>query len=96
MMERFEAQDNNSGWFLGCIDREHNHNDPQNLRRVSLYDIACGMLMCVPFLPLPQGVLVEIKDSRFIIIYNGQNLIPKPNSFIENYLIMNSKRLKSR
>jgi hypothetical protein len=92
VMEHFEAHKNDSGWYMGCVDADHNHNNPQNLKRVSLYDAACGMLMCVPFLPLPQGVLVQIKGGGFSIAYNGKTLRPKTNSFMQQYLLKHSKR----
>lgn len=85
MMERFEMRENDSGWYLGCFDEDHDHNNPDNLQRVSLYDAACGMLMCVPFLPLPAQTLVKVDGANLTISYKNQTLTPKSNSFLDQY-----------
>lgn len=90
MMERFEATGNDSGWYLGCVDEDHDHNDPKNLQRVSLYEIACGMLTCVPFLSLPPKIQVKVKNNNFNFHYNGESLVPKANSFLQQYMRDNS------
>ena len=91
VMERFEKSENDSGWYLGCFDNDHDHNNPNNLQRVSLYDAACGMLMCVPFLPLPAQTLVKVNGTNFTISYKNEPLTPKSNSFLDQYRRVNSK-----
>jgi hypothetical protein len=92
MMERFEMRENDSGWYLGCFDDDHDHNKPDNLQRVSLYDAACGMLMCVPFLPLPVQTLVKVNGANFTINYKNEPLTPKSNSFLDQYRRVSSRR----
>lgn len=86
MMERFDPSKHDSGWYMGCVDEDHNHNDPRNLQRVSLYDVTRGMLSCVPFLPLPPKIQVEVKNNNFNLRYNGESIVPKTNSFLQQYM----------
>jgi hypothetical protein len=95
MMERFEPSQNDSGWYLGCIDKDHDHNDPKNLQRISLYDIACGMMICVPFLALPPKTVIEAKAGNYQLRYKGQTIVPKENSFLQRYLLLNSRKASS-
>jgi len=95
MMERFEPSQNDSGWYLGCIEQDHNHNDPINLQRVSLYDIACGILTCVPFLALPPKTVVETRAGNYQLRYKGQVIVPKENSFLQRYLLLSSRKASS-
>ena len=40
IMERVEGSGNDSGWFCGCYDADHDHNDAAELKCVSLYEAA--------------------------------------------------------
>lgn len=38
-MARFSpTQERDSGWFIGCLNEDHNHRDPAQLRCISLYE----------------------------------------------------------
>src|ERR1043166_2346156 len=52
VMERFDKSGNDSGWYLGCDNADHDHNDAKNLARRSLYEVACYRPECIPFLAL--------------------------------------------
>lgn len=85
LMERFESSANDSGWYLGCLDNDHDHNDPTNLKRLSLYELACGRPACVPFVALPPQSVVEAKANDFGLRFKGQSLVARENSFLKRY-----------
>ncbi len=44
LLERSEPSGADSGWFCGCRDQDHDHDNPAELRRVSLYEAAVTRL----------------------------------------------------
>lgn len=42
VMDRGEPEGHSSGWFVGCLDPNHDHNVRENLEVDSLYALACG------------------------------------------------------
>jgi len=48
-----------SGWFFGCENPHHDHNDPVNLARVSLYHVGCQNPGVIKYLALPAGTLIQ-------------------------------------
>jgi hypothetical protein len=91
VMDRALPQDGrDSGWFVGCTDRTHDHNDPANLRRASLYEIACAKPECIPFLALPQGSFVLHEQKTIKITYQQTRLDIKPNSYLAHQFRRNN------
>jgi hypothetical protein len=84
-MERFAPSNNDSGWYLGCTDTDHDHNNPDNLRRISLYELACDVPASVPFFALPKRSVVEVAADTFSFIYEGRRVFPKRDSFLHQY-----------
>jgi len=83
VMERSKPSGSDSGWFCGCIGDEHDHNRVGELRQVSLYEAAVRYApRIVPYLALPEGVLVAVDDRAPTIFRHGQPLALKPGSYL--------------
>ena len=88
---RFEPSDTNrkdSGWFLGCLDPKHDHNSPQTLSLISLFEAATINKFIVPYLALPPQVnIIEIGDPNGFEIALGNDVLPiKEGSYLEKWL----------
>jgi hypothetical protein len=86
IMSRVNAEQNDSGWFVGCADANHNHNDPQNLKRVSLYELACSREMIIPFISFPEEVSVFFNSRSLKIQFKGQAIEPRKHSYLQQWL----------
>jgi len=65
-IHRMKIDDNDphdSGWFVGCSDSSHDHNNPENLLRTSLYDIFLKVPNLIKYFALPDGTYIEIKKG---------------------------------
>jgi hypothetical protein len=83
VMERTEPDGADSGWFCGCREDGHDHNDVAELRRVSLYEAAVRHSpQVVPYLALPPGVLVGISESAPAVFRDGEPLEFRPGSYL--------------
>ena len=83
VMERLNSSGNDSGWFFGCRGEDHDHNRVDELKRVSLYEAAVRYLrQIVPYLAMPENVLIGLIDSVPTIFHNGEPLEFKPGSFL--------------
>ena len=83
VLDRAQMQQNDSGWFFGCDDERHDHNDIGELIRVSLYE---AMLRyeprVIPFLALPVGTLVLAGNKAPCIFKDGQQLAIVSGSYL--------------
>jgi hypothetical protein len=73
-IERRNPEGNHSGWFMGCMDDSHDHEDPSALRLVSLYEVACQRPGIIPFLALPPGFNVSRHSQNVVpsCLYHGE------------------------
>lgn len=86
VMDRQHAESPDSGWFIGCRGDQHDHNDPEELARVSIYEAVVSNPRARMFLALPLGTTLEADEST-ISVYSGDSLIaPKRSSFVERWL----------
>lgn len=79
-----EAEPLDSGWFIGCLDQTHDHNDPNNLVRTSLYSVFLDFPNYIKFFALPAGTYIEIADG--IInkwMYNNKKVKAKKGSLLD-------------
>jgi len=78
--------DNDSGWFFGCRNREHDHNSPDSLRLSTLYECAVRKPSIVQYLALPVRTKLVVPDSNnpaeFAITFDGQIIEPKEGSYL--------------
>ena len=56
-----------SGWFFGCLDESHDHSDPANLVKESLYAISCRHLQLLDFLAMPPGTMIVLDEAGEVV-----------------------------
>ncbi len=72
VFDRFATQElDDSGWFIGCGDATHNHNDASELFRVHLVRVAELDPRIVYYLALPEGTRVVFERRRVIVFAPG-------------------------
>lgn len=79
-MDRNSPEDTDSGWFIGCCDESHDHNQCSELRKVSLYEAVtrlCGGAL--PYVAFPPGSLVVV-DKVPTFFVNGEELQIRPGA----------------
>lgn len=86
-MERTKPEGQDSGWFVGCDDPKHDHNNPANLRRASLYELAHLKPDCIPFFALPEHTFVQREESRIELFFKKEKLEIKGGSFLARLTI---------
>lgn len=58
-MNRTEPDgERDSGWFVGCLDDDHDHNDSDNLLCVSLYEAYTKQKGIQSFVTFPVGTMI--------------------------------------
>ena len=82
LMDRVEPQGNDSGWFFGCLEADHDHRNPQELRRVSLYEAGVMRPDLIPFLALPASSSVTLTHGEASVRHKGKLLVSRPGSFL--------------
>lgn len=92
VMDRSEPKERDSGWFLGCADPAHDHNNPQNLSRQSLYEIVLSKPECILFLALPAGSWILSYGGTIEIRLKDEILPFKKNSFLDQFLRKSRKQ----
>ena len=86
VLERCGSSNNDSGWYIGCQDPEHNHENPESLRVTSIYDIAVHHCNIVPFFALPPNTTVLIENDRPCVSFEGVEKPPKPGSYLSRLI----------
>lgn len=82
-MDRFSPKDSDSGWFIGCDDPNHDHQDQKNLQRKSLYELALRHDQnIIPYLALPAGISVHVRDGVPSFHRAEKQLAILPNSYL--------------
>jgi hypothetical protein len=71
-----------SGWFLGCDDPGHDHNDPKTLQRTSLYELACFRDDFVPFAALPPTSSILVRHQQIQVWHQDEKCAFKPGSYL--------------
>jgi hypothetical protein len=84
VMDRREPSGAISGWFCGCDDKGHDHQDAGELRKVSLYEAAVRYEPgIIPYLALPAGILLRAGQGPPTIFRRGELLAFKPGSYLD-------------
>ena len=82
-MDRFSPKDSDSGWFIGCDDPNHDHQDQRNLQRKSLYELVVRHDQnIIPYLALPAGISVHVRGGVPSFHRGEESLAILPNSFL--------------
>jgi hypothetical protein len=85
VMARSQPAPPNSGWFFGCSDPHHDHNDPQNLWKTSLYQVVCGRHLCVAFLALPFDSAIQVNGKKIEAWLGDEELSTLPGSLLSQF-----------
>ena len=83
VMSRVTAKAADSGWFFGCGSAAHDHQSPDGLRRVSLYEAVIRHDdRTIPFLALPPDTFVGF-GGRVPYFSRGETeLAIRPGSYL--------------
>lgn len=70
------ANPSESGWIICCIDPDHDHSNPDELDWKTVYECAIHNRDIVPFLALPNGVMLADTGNPddFFIALEGKEL----------------------
>ncbi|BBB68742.1 hypothetical protein UNDYM_4489 [Undibacterium sp. YM2] len=84
MMVRQEEKKRDSGWFFGCYKEGHDHNNVDNLERISLYEaVVTHAPACLPYLGFPQGMTILLGEGRPIFFYEDKELTILEGSYLD-------------
>lgn len=93
VMERVGGGGHDSGWFLGCGAPDHDHNDPGNLTRASLYEVACLLPGTAQFCALPPGVNLAFGGERSLIVsLDGREVAIREGSYLHALALATAPR----
>jgi hypothetical protein len=81
------TNESDSGWFVGCVDHEHDRNNTANLLFVSLYEAYLGQRGIQGLVTFPVGIMVVVDSENGVTILNkGESLGIVPGSFLDTWL----------
>lgn len=87
-MDRAEPAGQDSGWFFGCDDPKHDHNDAGVLRRASLYEIGCRVPGVVQFCAMPPGTNISLGGAEKIVVcLNGHDVTIRKGSYLDRMFL---------
>jgi hypothetical protein len=86
-MTRSDASnENDSGWFIGCLNRKHDHHAPSNLKRLSLYDVFLHQRAIHGFMSFPVGSMIILDKRRGMrIVRDGTEVPIEPGSLLDTW-----------
>ena len=86
MLRSNPTNERDSGWFVGCLNEDHDHNDTANLRCISLYEAYLNQKGIQGFVAFPNGIMVVMnRKSGLSIINEGEPLKVHPGSFLDDW-----------
>ena len=59
-----------SGWFIGCLNDDHSHDDEGNLKCVSVYEAFLNQRGVQGFASFPVGSMIVVEPGNQIRVYN--------------------------
>lgn len=74
-----------SGWFFGCSEDDHDHDQVDNLARVQLFAVTCQLRFITQFLALPPKTEVLVEGPgriRARIRFQGSDRPAEPGSYL--------------
>lgn len=80
------ANEQDSGWFVGCLDSAHAHGDLANLEAMVVAKLAAVCAPAIQFLALPVGSEVVVRGPgrvRAEVAFEGKQVEPSPGSYLE-------------
>ena len=83
IMSRVAPKGPDSGWFLGCDNATHEHQRPDTLRRISLYEAAVRHEeRIIPFLGLPHETFIRFGGPVPCLSRGETELVIRPGSYL--------------
>jgi hypothetical protein len=55
-----------SGWFIGCMGQEHNHDNPDELGLIHLLHLVANCPALFPYLSSPVGTALMLEETQVI------------------------------
>lgn len=65
----WKPDERNSGWFLGCCDKSHDHDDPEQLTVIHLSHLIESFPAFFPYIAMPVGYNLLFEEERAIILH---------------------------
>jgi hypothetical protein len=86
-MSRSQAsRDSDSGWFIGCRRGGHNHQEPANLKCISLYEAYLNQRALQGFASFPVGSIISVdRENGLKLFKNDAALDIVPGSFLDQW-----------
>lgn len=79
----YQADAQQSGWFIGCCERDHDHDDPDQLAMIHLHHLVRPFPGLFPYLAMPRDTLVVFEVQQAILFRPGeQEGQPDPKSLL--------------
>lgn len=86
VMNRDEPTNLDSGWFIGCYDDDHDHQDVTQLSSASLYEVAVSWdQRFIAYAALPVGCYVVAGDGPPVITMEARLLNVAPGSLLSSF-----------
>lgn len=83
VLSRDDGDEESSGWFISCTQKNHDHDDDANLKVETLYELTCEFPRLLPYLALPTGVMLMIDGDKIKAEDGeGRRLAIKPGSLL--------------
>ena len=93
VMSRVAPEGADSGWFFGCDNEAHDHQSPDVLRRVSLYEAATRHDdRTIPFLGLPPDIFVGYGGAVPYFSRGNTELAIRPGSYLHKKYVEKEDR----
>jgi hypothetical protein len=87
------SNERDSGWFVGCLDKGHDHNNLANLRSLSLYEAYLGQRGIQGFVTFPVDSMIVVQPEDGIAIFKkGQRLDIIPGSLLATWVERQTER----
>ena len=86
LLSRIPGDAQDSGWFFGCTREGHDHQSTEQLRKGSLYELACRRPAVIEFLAMPAGsyILLDAQENLVsVFAQDGRPLKPTPGSYLD-------------
>lgn len=87
MVRSDPTNERDSGWFVGCLDKNHDHNDTAHLHCISLYEAYLNQRGIHGFVAFPTGIMIVMDQKRGLSIVNDKDepLAVQPASFLDDW-----------
>ena len=84
LMSRAAPEENDSGWFIGCLDESHDHNSIESVEVVSLHQAVVELAPgAVQYLGLPVGCGALVRAGEIAISNESGPLEVKAGSYLD-------------